>query len=116
MIWAVTRGARPSDGSSSSSSRGRADQGPAEREHLPFAAGELVPGVPAAPGQRREELVDLGEGALGVGPVASPQPAEAQVLVHGQLGDHAAPLRHVRHAAPDQLLDRYAAQAPPRRA
>ena len=44
MICAVTGGARPSDGSSSSSSRGPGDQRPAEREHLPLAAGELVAG------------------------------------------------------------------------
>ena len=60
MICAMTRGARPSDGSSSSSSRGLGQQRPAEDQHLPLAAGELVRRVLPALGQRREQLVHLG--------------------------------------------------------
>ena len=59
MICAAIRGARPSDGSSSSSSRGRAISARPMREHLALAAGERVrPAVPPL-GQRREQLVDL---------------------------------------------------------
>ena len=36
------------------------------------------------------------------------EPAEPQVLLHGQLGDHAAALGHVRHAQRGHLLDRRA--------
>ena len=39
---------------------------------------------------------------------AAPQAAEAEVLLDGQLADHAAPLGHVGQAPPDDLLDRAA--------
>ena len=97
MICAATRGASPSDGSSSSSSRGRAISARPIDEHLALAAGERAGRLAArARASAREQLVDLARArALGVAP---PQPAEAQVLLDGQLGDHAAALGHVRHA------------------
>jgi hypothetical protein len=72
MIWAVTLGARPSDGSSSSSSRGRATSAPADREHLPLATRQLMSGKAAAPRERFEELVDLVHGPTVVRAILAP--------------------------------------------
>ena len=111
MIWAVDL-----RGQARATARRAAAAGAAPTSARPSASicrsppESWWPAVLAAAGQRLEQLVDLVHGPLGVGPVASPQPAEAQVLVHGQLGDHAAALGHVRHAAADQLLDRDLAQ------
>ena len=99
MICAVTWGARPERRLVEQQQPGPADQGPAEREHLPLAAGELVTGVPL---RRRasgsNSSYTSASGPPGVGLVRAPQPAEPQVLVDGQLGDHAAALGHVRDA------------------
>jgi hypothetical protein len=42
--------------------------------------------------------------------VASPQATQPEVVLHGQFGDHAATLGHVRHAAPHKVLNRYVDQ------
>jgi len=68
-------------------------QGAADHEHLPLAAGEVVRRLIAALGQPREQLVDPVE--LLLRRLASEQRSNPQVLVDGQLGDHAAPLGHM---------------------
>ena len=99
MIWATSSGASPSEGSSSSSARGRADERAADREHLALAAGEargrLSRCAPAGAGTARRSRPAAPPRA------APPQPAEAEVLLDRQLGDHAAALGHVGEAAAD---------------
>ena len=111
MICAVTRGASPSDGSSSSSSRGRAISARPSDQHLPLAAGQRAGRRRGALGQAREQLVDLGQAVAPAAP--APQAAEPQVLLDGQLGDHTAALGHVGDPAAHDLLDRLPADVAP---
>ena len=100
MTCATIRGARPSDGSSSSSTRGAAISARA-MTRICRSPPDSVRRRPAAPlGQHREPAVGVAQGRGPAGPVAPGQRAEAQVLLHGELGDDALSLGHVRHARP----------------
>ena len=66
----------------------RGHQRPADDEHLPLAAGEDVGGGVAPVGERREQVVDALE-VVGAHPGAAAQAAEPEVLLDGELGDHA---------------------------
>lgn len=54
--------------------------------------------------QRREQLVRLLDGHALVAAVATPEPAEAQVLVDRELADDAVTLRHVTDTEPCDRL------------
>ena len=115
MIWATTRGASPSDGSSSSSTSGRATSARPSASICRSPPESWWPGVVAAPGQRLEQLVRPRRRPRARSRSA-PQPAEPQVLVDGQLGDDAAALGDVGDPAPDPVLDADARRGPARRA
>ena len=63
-----------------------------------------MPGARAAAGERFEELVDTGDGALAGGAAVAPQRAEPQVLVDRELGDDAAAVGDQRDAAAGAVL------------
>ena len=97
-------GARPSVGSSITSSRGLTSSAAADRQHLLLAAGELGAAVAPALGQAREGLVDALDGPGPLGAVAD----QAQMLVHRERGPDAPALRHVADAAIGDLVGRQA--------
>jgi hypothetical protein len=87
---------------------GPCDQGARDHQHLPLAARQGARQLAAAVGQRPEALVRLGQRGRPVGPPggeAGPRHhADAQVLLHRELGDHALPLGHVRDPGPGHVL------------
>ena len=97
-ISRTTIGASPSDGSSSSSSRGMRHQRAGEREHLLLAAreraGALV-GRARAPTGTTPRRARCRPSRRAVPRVYAPR---RQVLHHVELGERAAALRHVRDA------------------
>ena len=97
-------GARPSVGSSITSSRGLTSRRAADGQHLLLAAGELGAAVAPALGQAREGLVDALDGPGPLGAVAD----QAQMLVHRERGPDAPPLRHIADAHIDDLIGRQA--------
>ena len=108
----TTFGARPLVGSSTSSSRLSVEQHPADREHLLLPAGQRAGPLPRAPRQLREQrvhpvVVRRRRRALG----------QPQVLRHGQPGEDAPVLGHVRRArrGPAGRSARRSASAPPKR-
>jgi hypothetical protein len=79
-------------------------QGARDDEHLPLAAGQ-GPGRPVpGPGEDREPLVSLGQRPGPGDPPGPPERAEPEVLLDGELGDHALALGHVRHLAAGHVL------------
>ena len=68
-------------------------QGAGDRQHLLLAAGELGALVRPALGEARKRFVDAADG-----PRAGPLDRNQQVLVHGQVGEDAPPLRHIADA------------------
>ena len=77
-------------------------QRPADDQHLPLAAGQRVAGLRRAVLQRAGTARRPRSGRR-VAPVARHSATEPQVLLHGQLGDHAAALGHVGQAAADDV-------------
>ena len=103
------------------------EQGAGDHQHLPLTAGQRGGQLAATVGQRLEAPVGLIQRG---GPIRTPAPCrllapghllargrtppaqpagpghhpDPQVLLHGELGDHALPLGHVRDAGPDHLL------------
>ena len=104
MIWATTSGASPSDGSSSSSTVGRATSARPSASICRSPPESWWPGVVPAPGQRLEQLVDLVDAPRARSGAAATG-AEPQVLVDRQLRDDAAALGDVGEPAPDAVLD-----------
>ena len=103
MIWALTRGASPSEGSSSSSTRGRAISArPIESIWRSPPESEAASCVRRSRRGGKSSYMSLRAAASR----ASPEAAEAQVLLGRELGDHAATLGHVREPAPGDVLDR----------
>ena len=96
---AASFGDRPSEGSSSSSSRGSAWSPPGEGQHLRLAAAQAR--------RRPIQLVrEGGKQAAQIGPGAPPKHesaamvgAHAEVLLHAQGPEDQAPLRHLDDAA-----------------
>ena len=88
-------GASPSDGSSSISSRGRAISARASGEHLLLAARQRPRLLVARARDPREPLARSGRCPRGARGRAGVR-AEPEVLGHGQLGERAPPLGHVR--------------------
>ena len=104
MICATTRGASPSDGSSSSSSRGRAISARPRTSICRSPPDSVLAALRAALGAARgKQRVDPSRPSR-AGRSPAPQPAEAQVLLDGELGDDAAALGHVGDAEPDDVL------------
>jgi hypothetical protein len=94
-------GARPSDGSSSSSSDGLGHQRPADGQHLLLAAGQQAGPLPGALGQHREQLLHPLPGLGPGGRRACAQATGPQVVLDGHPGEHLPPLGHRDHPAPD---------------
>ena len=95
--WTMV-GASPSDGSSSISSRGRADERAGEREHLLLAAAQRARLLVAAALQPGEVLEDARRLLAQRAPLAADVRAHAEVLPDGQLREEAAALGNVRDA------------------
>src|ERR1700682_3306181 len=105
MISVTSRGARPSEGSSSSNSRGRAIKArpmasicrsPPDSDRVSW--GRLG-------WQGREGLLTLSEPLPKVGGIVAPEVSQAQVVLHCQLFDHTTALGHVNDAEPGDVLD-----------
>ena len=105
-ISAMTSGARPSDGSSSSSSRGSRHERATDGEHLLLAARERLGRLVRALLQHREERVDPRQGPGGHGaPVAAGAVgAELEVLAHGHRAEQQPALGHERQALAHEAL------------
>ena len=108
--WATTWGARPSDGSSSSSSRGDAISARA------MASICCCP-PESSPARSCRRSCSIGNSSctrsgprLG-GPVPAAEPADAEVLVHGQAGEDLAALGDLHHAIADDGGRRAAVEA-----
>ena len=97
-ISATIFGARPNDGSSSSSSLGAEHQRAADRQHLLLAARQragLLVAALAEPRKARVHLFHVGADAVLVAPHVC---AQAQVFIDRQRGEGAAAVGHVGHA------------------
>ncbi len=92
-------GARPIEGSSSSSTRGLGHQGPAHGQHLLLAAGEGAGKLLLALLQAREEGVDPFQVAFDACLVLAGECAHLQVLGDGQAAKDAPAFRRLGHAA-----------------
>ena len=105
-ISAMTSGARPSEGSSSSSSRGSRHERAADGQHLLLAAGERLGRLGGALLQHREQRVhalqpSAHDGApLAAGAVG----AELEVVAHGHGAEEQAALGHEREAVAHEAL------------
>ena len=97
-------GARPIDGSSSSSSFGRAISAAADREHLLLAAGERPRLLALALGEAREEVEDAVEILVDVAALLALVGAHLEVLEHGHPREDAAALRRLRDAHAHDLV------------
>ena len=100
-------GARPSEGSSSISRRGRAISARPMRQHLALAARQRAGELRAALLQAREDREDLVHARALVALAGAPavEAAEQQVVFDRHLAEQLAPLGHQRHAARDHRLD-----------
>ena len=87
----------PSEGSSSSSIVGRAISARPMTSICRSPPERVCAGAGPPVGEPREEVVDAVEVAR-PHPAAAAEAAEPEVLLDGELGDHAASLGHVRHA------------------
>ena len=84
---------------------GPREQGARDDQHLPFAAGQRGSQLVSAVGQRLEAFVLLLHRGRASRPLSPPRHhPDPQVLLHGELGDHALSLGHVGDAGPDDLL------------
>ena len=98
-------GARPSDGSSSSSSLRLGHQGAADRQLLLLAAGERAGRLVGALRQDREQgLHFLARLRSGGGRIAARGGAEPQILRHRQRREDPPAFRHHGEAAAHDLL------------
>ena len=111
---AVTIGARPSEGSSRRSSRGREISARPIDQHLVLAARERRRRRRWRRPAAREQLVDLLDGPA-FARAQAPERAEPEVLLDGQLLDDAASFGDVGDAAADDVLDRGAQEVDRRR-
>ena len=98
----MIRGARPSDGSSSSNRRGFGHQRLSDRHHLLFAAGQVaglaVPPVAQHREQPADVVVSLGEF---VAAGARDQCTCSEILLNGQIGEQPSSLHHLGNAVAD---------------
>ena len=83
---------------------GLGHQGAGHGEHGPLATGERPGQLPAALGQAGIDVVHALEVGLEAARVAQDGATQAQVLGHGQLGEHRLGLQHVAQAAPNPVL------------
>ena len=109
-ISATTSGARPNDGSSSSSRLGRSSSARA----IASICCSPPDSVPACWLQPLGEAREIAEHALEIGLARLRRSrahigAEPQVLLDGQIGERAAPVRHMRDAEPRDVLRRASA-------
>ena len=89
---------------------GRRHQRPADGHHLPLAAAHGVGGLPHAlgePGEQRNDPLEVLRGAA-AGP--GREGAELEVVVHRQVGEDAAVLRHQRQPGLDHPVRRQRSQ------
>ena len=100
----VTSGASPSDGSSSSTSLGRAISARGDREHLLLAAAHAARLLRRGARSRRGNVAYQRSMSASISRSAAPVRADAQVLVDGEVDDRAAALGHVRDARGRDLL------------
>ena len=106
----TTTGARPADGSSSSSSLG-SDISARPIAHIccsppDMRAGELA----AALAQPREQLVDEGEASRNFAPRRTDEAAHPQIVLDRHAREQAAVLRHMRDAELDDAVRRRGAR------
>jgi hypothetical protein len=95
---------------------GPGEDRPGDREHLLFAAGELVAAVPqslAQPGQQLQDLWHRPHGTVLREPGAPDTSREGQVLGHGQPGEDPTTLRHQADAGPGHPVRGPACQIDP---
>ena len=105
ISWAVTIGASPRLGSSSSSSRGREMRARPSTSIWRSPPESVEAWRRAEVAQPWEQLEDLLDGGLAFAPAQAPERGQPQVLLDGQLLDHPAPLGHVGHAHARDGLD-----------
>ena len=106
------RGARPSDGSSSSSTRGEAISARAIASICCSPPESRPARWPASLAQQREQVVHPVPGLPPRGGSRG-QPARAQVLLHRQVLEDLAALGHLHHTGPDDGRRIHAVQPPP---
>ena len=85
-----------------------AHQRPAQRQHLPFAAGQCSRKLRAPLGQPREQRIDIVQRS-GYGPVAPAKAAECaqlQVVADAHFREQFAPLGHQAESVGDSVFDR----------
>ena len=112
-ISATISGERPSDGSSSSSSRGCAISARGDRHHLLLTAGERAGGHVEAPRERREELADALERILPLAPRGADEAADLQVLAHRHAREQSAAFGDDRDPGADEACGGSRARSTP---
>ena len=99
----MTRGAKPSDGSSNRSKRGRLIRA-RYRKHLLFAAAQTAGQLGATLAQTREQRIAAIDVAADLGTVLADVRADLQVLLDRQFRKRSPSLRNVCNAEPGHLL------------
>ena len=86
----------------------------ADGQHLLLAARQVAGTVAPARFEQRKEAVHRLQAAAGMGAAPAQGPGGgAQVVVDGEVREHAPPLQHGHQAAPRPVMGRHAVDAPP---